>query len=299
MPASNNETRNKFINELHIDDASIFGVLCVFTPQQMHALIDLQAQNSRSSGNKANLQQVSNVDIAETEAPDGTEYLDGIAYWLVTDDHCYIVQHTAVQTKAFEEYLTWLLSDETDTIRREHFVVLRADFDLSSVGGDLDNVKSIEIGGLVTNPAEEVVETSTTKFTESIERRSVGRLKAGFEKGHKIINDILGTAEATKIMESVPSDATLDVTVNIGYQTVNRKINLDFMKNLATGFRNIGEGEIKIRSKDGTVKNDEARLHMNMPFKRIRANGILLDLENAREQLMEVHRRFLSDGKIS
>ena len=297
MPTPNDETKTRFINEIHIDDASVFGVLCVFTPEQMHALIELQRQQKETSADDTSA-LVSNVDIAETKAPIGTEYLDGIAYWLVIEDHCYIVQHTAVQTKVLEEYLTWLLRNETSTIDQNHIVVLRADFDLGSVGGNLDNIKSVEIGGLATVSVEDF-ESPATEITESIERRSVGNLKASFGKALKIVNEILGETKASKIMENMPSEAALDVTVNIGYRTVNRKISPEFMKDLATGLRNAGDGEIKIRSKDGTIKGDEARLHLNMPFRRKRPNGILLELEHAREQLTEVHRRFLSDGKIS
>jgi hypothetical protein len=37
---------------------------------------------------------------------------------------------------------------------------------------------------------------------------------------------------------------------------------------------------------------------MPMPFELIREHGALLDLEDARTQLMRVYQRFVEDGKI-
>ena len=137
------------------------------------------------------------------------------------------------------------------------------------------------------------------QVVETVERTGLGDRYAMFDKAKKIIEDLLGEMEAKKIMESMPIDAALEVTVNIGYRSKKRKLKREFMKNLASGLRNMPEGEIHIRGKDGKIKGDEARLHMSMPFKRIRPNSSLLDLEDARYQMIKVYERFLEDGKIS
>ena len=54
---------------------------------------------------------------------------------MVIGDHCYILQHARVRTKALEDYLTWLLRDATTTIGGN--VTLQATFDVASVGDDL------------------------------------------------------------------------------------------------------------------------------------------------------------------
>ena len=100
-------------------------------------------------------------------------------------------------------------------------------------------------------------------------------------------------------MESVPPDAALDIKVNIGYRAIRRKIDRSFMNDLASSLRNLDDGEVRVRAKDGTIQGDDARLQTTMPFQRVRPNGALLELTNVRAQLRKVHDRFLEDGKIS
>ena len=70
------------------------------------------------------------------------------------------------------------------------------------------------------------------------------------------------------------------------------------MTNLETGLRNIADGEVIARGKNGEVRGDDARLSMDMGVKRISENSGLLDPAHAFEQMQEVHRRFLHDGKL-
>lgn len=292
----------RFINDYHENSESVFGNVCVFTPGEMQALIELERQETQEDAERLSLEA---VDIAEDKAPKGMEYLRGIAYWLVVNDHFFIIQHTAMQTKGMEEYLTWLLRDETSVIGKGHFVELQAAFDVSAVGGDLKDIQSIEVGGLVPETVKDVTDGAGAesgapgKTIDVVERSSVGDLKAMFDKGKKIIEDLLGPMEAKKLMDAIPPDAALDVTVNIGYRAKKRKFEKAFMHNLASGLRNLPDGEVRIRGKDGLIKGGEARLQENMPFKRVRDGSMLLDLEDARAQLIKVYLRFIEDGKIT
>ena len=171
-------------------------------------------------------------------------------------------------------------------------MVLQAEFDLASVGGDLGNVSAIEIGGLL------VPETGETSAMQVETRRSLADLKPAFSKAKKILEDLWGETKTSEIIESIPPDAALDVNVKIGIRSTRRKIDRHCMGDLATGLRNLGDGDVRIRANDRTVKGADARLHETMPFKRIRQNGSLLDLEHTRSQLKEVHMRFVADGKI-
>jgi hypothetical protein len=62
--------------------------------------------------------------------------------------------------------------------------------------------------------------------------------------------------------------------------------------------RNMAEGEIRVRGRDGEIKGEDARLSQDMIVKKVREASSLLDLEDALKQMLEVHRRFLYDGKI-
>ena len=286
-PDDSNQQR--LANDVHTDAATAFGNLCVFTPGDLQSLIDPAA----TSGSSAS--------VGELIAPGGNEYLKGMAYWLIVGDHCYIVQHVAVRTRALEEYLTWLLR-EAQAVSPQGTIVLQTAFDAASVGGDLDNVHSIEIGGLAPETIEDDdagAPRSVALTAEVEERKTLGRERAPFGKAMNIVSELLGPLAAEEILAKVPTEAALEVMVNIGYRAKRRKMDRTTMGELATRLRNIDDGEVTVRGKDGRVRGDSVWLQQQMPFKLVRANGNLLDLKDARNQLIKVHRRFLEDGKIS
>ena len=289
-----NDEQKRLANDLDIDDMSVFGVLCVFTMGDMQALIDANTSPGPSA-------PLASVAISETRAPGNNEYIKGIAYWLVVGDHVYIVQHVAVKTKTFEEYLTWLLR-ESGIVSGNESIVLQSDFDISQIGGDLGNVKSVEIGGLVPETLTKESQREDARESVSIEvrrRRSVTAKRAPWPVAKKIIDLVLGSFAASEIVKSIPNNAALDVRLDIGYRTAGRRSSDSaFMQKVATAVRDLDDGEVKIRSKEGIIQGNEARLHEIMPFNLMHENSTLLDLADVRNKLLTVHQRFLEDDKI-
>ncbi len=291
---SNNYQR--VINNLHFDDEYVFGNLCLFSPGELQALLELEGKQKHGSLEEA----LDAWKIAERKAPSGYEYLHGISYWLAIGDHFYQIQHVAIQVKAMEEYFSWLLREKAGAIDTDQCVELQAKFDRSQVGGDLGDISTVEIGGLVPETvAEPGAMDSQIKVIESeMHGKLAEGIAQGWSKSRDIIEQLFGEVEATRILESVPDEAALEVKVNIGYRARKRKLKKAFMDELASGLRNIPDGEIRIRGRDGEVKGNDARLQTDMQIKKVSKNSSLLDLEHTLEQMLEVHRRFLHDGKI-
>ncbi|RWB72939.1 MAG: hypothetical protein EOQ50_18400 [Mesorhizobium sp.] len=292
------EGYRRFLNDFYETDEYVFGDICLFSPGQMQALLQLSADPAHPT-----LDEVMKAwAIAESRAPAGHEYLHGIAYWLAIGDHFYQIQHVTLQAKAMEEYLTWLLRDQGGVVSPNHYVELQAEFDRDQVGSDLGDVRSIEIGGLVpetVRPAPPPVPMTPGRVVEVETHESLGdKIAAGWGKARKIVEDLLGPVEAEKLIESMPPDAALEVTVNIGYRATRRKFGKEFMGNIAAGLRNAPDGELKVRGRDGEIKGDDARLSADMTVRKMSDTSSLLDLESALGQMLEVHRRFLHDGKI-
>ena len=276
-PVSGSSEQKRLINNVRMDDLSTFGCLCAYTVAEMQTFI----ATHRAQG------QASNVPLEDIPAPSDGDFLHGIAYWLIVGNHCYVVQDARVRTKALEEYLTWLLLHETSVVAKP--VILQAAFDTGDIGSDLGDIKNIEVGGLVPG--------APTREAEKL--RSLGKRTAPFWKGKRLLEELLGRIEANHLMEMVPSEADLKVVLQVFYKTRTRQVDRIAMEELATAIRNMDDGEVRVRAKDGTLHSNEARLHSSMSFRRVRDNGSLLELSDTRDKLMEVHRRFLYDGKIS
>jgi len=293
-----NESFKRLLNNFEVQGEYSFGTLCMLEPGQMQALL----QTSRGSEHDTLEEALKAFSIAETKAPTGHEYLHGMSYWLAIDDHFYQIQHMSIQAKAVEEYLTWLLRDQTSIIGAKNYVELKSLFDRSQIGSDL---QSIEIGGFVpetvheeaADPAQQPQSRAAPQVIDFEVRDSIGDIAAKtFARARNIISELVGDVEADKIIASVPPEAALEVTVNIGYRSRKRKIKKEFMNNLEAGLRNIPDGEIRAIGAKGRVLGDDARLSMDMGVRRLSDTSSLLDPSHARDQMLEVHRRFLYDG---
>ena len=276
--------QSRLINNVHTDRLSTFGTLCLYAQRQMQAMI---ATNSGSP--------TADVAISDAPAPAGRDFLHGIAYWLLVGDHCYVVQHPRVTSKSLEAYLTWLLQ-KSSIFDNSQTIVLRSEFDIAAIGGDLDDVTSIEVGGLVPETVSDDFPQKSEREVE--ERRLLSEIKPTLSKAREVLEGLFGELRASQIIGGVPADAALDVTVNIGYRSKRRRVDRTVLKDIGTHLRNLGDGDVKIRGPNGTTHGDDARLHMKMPFRLEHPNGSLLDLIHARDQLQKVHERFLEDGKI-
>ncbi|HJT43750.1 MAG TPA: hypothetical protein VJ750_09640 [Rhizomicrobium sp.] len=294
-----NQDARRALNNFYIGEDHVFGTVCTFTPGEMQALLKLvgDAEQPEQEALAAALEA---WDIAEKKAPDGHEYLHGMAYWLAIGDHFYVIQHAALQSKAMEEYLTWLLRDKAGVIGGNNMVQLQVVFDREQLGED--DLSAIHIGGIVpdTMHAPDMVDVpDVPQMVDVEELETIGdKVKATFGRARKIIDDLLGEVEAARIIQSMPPEAMLEVSVSIGYKATKRKLRRAFMGELATGLRNIADGEIKVIGRNGQAKGDDARLSMDMNVKKVSENSSLLDLQNVYDQMMEVHRRFLHDDKL-
>lgn len=291
------------INDIIVKDGYVFGDMCLFANGQMQALLKIAEDTGQLSApeNPSLAEVMAALEIAEARAPTGHEYLNGISYWLAIGDHFYQIQHTSLQAKSVEEYFTWLMRDRTPVLNASQQVILEVKFDRGQIGEDLGEIKSVEIGGIVPETLRPPAEMPQKLVEREVETRSTiaEQVGARLQKAKNIIAELLGDVEAERLIASVPDEASLEVTVNIGYRAKKRKFNKEFMSNLANGLRNMPDGEVKIRGKDGEIRGDDARLSSDMSVKKVRPESSLLDLADVEAQLLEVHRRFMHDGKIS
>lgn len=284
------------LNNFEVTANYAFGTTCLFAPGQMQALLKLTDGDEEQPALAAVLEA---YEIAEQAAPAGHEYLHGLNYWLAVGDHFYQIQSTALQVGAMEQYLTWLLATKAGVIGAAQFVQLQAVFDLDQLADDEPSF--IQVGGIVpeTIRAEAPRADQPAQVVEVEEREKLGGGAVGWAMSREILNDLYGAIKAQELIDAVPDEASLEVLVSIGYRAKKRKLQKAFMKDLASGLRNLPDGEVTVRTKSGTAKGADARLFQDMGIAKVGGASGLLVLEDARDQMLEVHRRFLHDGKIA
>ncbi|KGU87229.1 hypothetical protein N005_01355 [Pseudomonas mediterranea CFBP 5447] len=297
-------TDNYFIN-LYQDSAEnlgfVYGDILHFSKGHLQALAktaDPQAQS---------------VPVQQLKAPEQSEYVHSQMFWMIKDDHAFVVQSMSLKSADLEDYLSWLLKTKSNTLNADDTVTLTSKFDIDDVGGELADIQEIVIGGVASPPPVKFEpQPSTPQTVEEIrEVTQHGQIDTGRTTGwataRRILAELLGgDANVTSLMQSVPPDAELDVQVHIGFKTKKRKIDRVALTQLETGLRNLPDSQLQVKAKGGKIGSDGSiRLHHNASIKLITAMdgnneiiGSLLDPADVLRATIEAYATFVANGKI-
>lgn len=290
---------NYFINT-YSDGAGavelVFGDILHFTKGHLQALCKTADDNASS------------VPVQQMKAPEQSEYVHSQMFWMLKGDHAFVIQSMSLRTEEFEKYLDWLLKTKTSQMAGETQIILDAKFDADVIGGDLEDIQEIVVGGVAapppTVPDVEVVE-QVREVTQA-GQIDTGR-RAGWATATAILRELLGgDANVDSLMKAVPADAELNVQVHIGYQTKKRKIDRVALRQLETGLRNLPDSQLQVMAKgarksaDGTI-----RLHHPASVRLIKTQdgenqliGTLLDPTDVLRAMVEAYTNFVANGKI-
>jgi hypothetical protein len=291
LPVPGEPQLKRFAHNITAAATDISGTMCLFSPNDWAPVLIREDVNGE---HKSLAEALKEVEIAERPPLEGEDYLRGIAYWLIAANHLFVVQHTSIQTKAFEEYFKALFDLTGITTEKETFG-LKAVFNKAIVGGDLEEIMAVEVGGILSHGLPEIISTEA-KFIE--EQETLGRTTSRFDKALDVLKAVFGAPDAERILKEIPTEAELEVDVRFGYKTRRRGVSRAVLDDIARSARNLPDGEVTAFGRDGKQIGDDLRLSLPMPFELVREHGALLDLVDARTQLMRVYQRFMEDGKI-
>lgn len=290
---------NYFINT-YTDGATetplVFGDILHFTKNHLQALCKTADKNAAA------------VPVQQMKAPEQSEYVHSQMFWMIKDDHAFVVQSMSLKTAEFEQYLEWLLKRKTGKLPGDHSVILDARFDEDVIGGDLNDIQEIIIGGVTSAPEtvpEDEAEVQVVEVAQNAQIDTKGT--ASFAKAREILGVLLGgDANVASLMKAVPPDAELNVQVHIGYKTKKRKVSRVALQQLETGLRNLPDSQLQVKAKGARVATDGTiRLHHNASIKLIKMQdgdnhiiGSLLDPADVLRAMLEAYSNFVANGKI-
>ena len=244
FPPENTDTY--LMNIFHDDGISFFGDLTVYTSGFLQTLLK-------------NEPDVPMLSVEQHAPPNNREYIHSMMYWLIVGNHVLLIQSRSLTSKHLEQYLTWLLKDKTQEMAGNGHVILNAKFDGDQVGGDLDDVKEIIVGGtgvlqaamLDRLPPPPAQERDVERHVDIDEQRGWG------ERALRVLTAIMSNeADVQRLLNTIPQDADLDVSVRIGYKTLRRTVSRAPMQQ---ALRNLPDGEITAIGKYGRVTGEDIR----------------------------------------
>jgi hypothetical protein len=277
VPPSSDET---LLMNLHHDGGSYyFGDLTQYTVGYLQALL-------------SDVPDAPMLPVEQEPPPKGKEYVHSMMYWLVVKNHLLMVQSRSLGAKHLEDFLTWFLKDRTATVGPPGQVILQAKFDAADVGGDLDDIREIIVGG-----KNAIIARSSTHEPERVREvevhRDVAKRKPMKDRMLDVLYAVMNNeADVQKLLDSIPDEANLEVNVHIGYKTKKRHVSRAPMQE---ALRNLPEGEITAIGRDGRMTGNDIRLSHNVSVLK---NGSLLDPQDVQRGLRDAHKYFLDNGKI-
>jgi hypothetical protein len=265
------------MNVYHDDGISFFGDLTIYTLGFMQALL-------RRDKNLPMLP------VEQKPPPQGSEYIHSMMYWMVIRNHVLVLQSRSLTTKNLEQYLTWLLKEQTRQVPANTNITLDAKFDKAEVGGDLDDISEIVVGGTGVRSSHLESQLHTQVTEENV---GVGSRRSWGERALQIIRAIMSNeADVKKLLQQIPEGADINVAVHIGYKTSQRKLSRAPMQH---ALRNLPEGEVTAIGKFGRMTGNDIRLSYNVS---VLCDGNLLDMQDVRKKLKSAYHYFVENGKI-
>lgn len=284
-----------FVNILLDRTNLIFGDITHFTKDQTQALFD----DSKEDAAIADIQQI--------VKPEHAEFIHSLMYWMIKGDHVFLLQSQSLRTDSVEEYLTWLLAQQTQTLPTGSGVILSTKFDPQTVGGDLDDIREVVVGGVVSRQPDQVVPPAEMREVEEAEGVTEARL-TGWDKAKEILEALFGNEAAVdKIMQKIPAESALSVEVHIGYKTKKRKMSREILKDFEVGLRHLPDSQLEVYGKDGKRSADGSirlQYQANVLYHtdgegEAKRPTALLDHNDVLRAMTEAYNNFVSNGKIT
>ena len=302
-------------NNVAVWPGGVFGTLCLYRPHELQAMIQARGVKERMSSFALN----------EVDTVGGKDFLRAIAYWMAIGDHFYLIQTPSIQTSVMESYFSWLLRS-VDILADDQSVVLETRFDREAIGGDLDNLQSIIIGGLMEPPDYK----SDGKSDAGSTPRAVA---LNLDKGEKTERHLAGGAVLSNcwgVLENVTNpkriqdvknayhdlrsrDPTASLSAEVEFVVHTRKrskssqdMKQEMLKVMHSSVRNMPDGAVKAKGKHGIATSQDIRLKRPRRIKLMAlsesapdgAKSSLLDINDTFDKLKDVHRGLKKDDVI-
>jgi hypothetical protein len=286
--------RQIVLNKVADLSSAVFGEMCLVQDKDSQALLELKVSSVKLSN--ITTAQIFNLD--ERTAPQGSQFVRGMAYWLAIGNHLFFVKTHSMIPDFIKAYLNWLLKTRSAAMPHDVMFDLQAEFDKSQVAGDIGDIRSLRLSGksapqLVVSPVPEqgdgkVVETARTVAGKFVE----------FGQAVPVVEALFGKPRTESLVDSLGPGEYLSVDAAVKIRGRRTEKSRAKLRSLANDIADLSDAKVQIEGKDGKVTDGDAILRTRMPFNQPHEGSHLLEFDNVADQLQEVYMRYVNDGKI-
>jgi hypothetical protein len=182
------------------------------------------------------------------------EFLDGICYFGIYQNHVLVVQSTALRVKQLESHLNWLLRKGQAIANNDGLVLGDQVSKATREKIRKAHVKEVEFG----TPLIEVNKAANESLTQTEVRTSVMEYGG---LGVDILRQVIGHEQLGKLQLSDAIDGNLEVSVRVRYKRKTTERAHKLLDNIAIATRHMDEDDVKLSLVDGgTIQGGELKL---------------------------------------
>jgi hypothetical protein len=286
------EGRKIVLNRVADLASAVFGEMCLIQSDGFQALLELTANSVQTS----NLTTAEIFNLQERSAPQNSEFIRGMIYWLAIKNNLFFVKTQSMTAELLQRYFEWLLKVQSTALPASAILMLQAEFDRSQLGGDIGEIRSMKVSGIAVpltlrDPAK--APSTSTRLLRIMEK------SAEFAQAVPIVEALFGEKKTKSLVDSLGPNEYLSVDASVKVRGQRTEESREKMRALAGELADLTDGKVQVEGKDGKLSDDDAILRTRMPFNLPQEGSNFLEFENVADQLQQVYSRFVDDGKIS
>lgn len=290
------DSRRIFLNKIADLSSAVFGELCLAQNRDLQALLNMKPSKVQLS----DLTTAVVYDLNEREAPTGSQFIRGLAYWMVIGNHMFFVKTHSMSSDLIHQYINWLLKIKTTTVSSDLNFALQAELDQTQGAGDIGDIRSLRIAGKSSPQIKITPSNDSDAQTKEVKTsRSIADRFAQMQQAVPIIEAVLGKTKTASLVESLGPEEYLAVEASVKVRGRRTEQSRAQMQGIANDIAEMEDAQVLIEGKDGRVTDGDAILRTRMPFNLPHEGSNLLEFDNVADQLQEVYSRFVKDGKLS
>ncbi len=291
------DNRRVFLNKVADLSSAVFGELCLAQTRDLQALLSMTPSKVQLS----NLTTAVVYDLDEREAPTGSQFIRGLAYWMAIGNHLFFVKTHSMSSDLIHQYLDWMLKAKTSVAGPDLVFALQAEVDQTQGAGDIGDIRSLRVAGK-TAPQMRITPSSdgdgAAQAKEVKTSRSIADRFAQMQQALPIVEAVLGKAKTDSLVDSLGPDEYLAVEASVKVRGRRTEQSKAQMQGIANDLADMDDAKVQIEGKDGRVTDGDAILRTRMPFNLPHEGSNLLEFDNVADQLQEVYSRFVKDRKL-
>jgi hypothetical protein len=261
----------------------VAGIVCEVVPGLLQPVLRREAQEKRLTQTT-----ISTVfEIADQAAGDRTDFVQGLCYFYVRENHLLFVTVKGFRKANIQEFFSWLLEK-----LGKGTVSLSASLDRAAIQNDIGRVSKFRIRG--SSGAGRGVQLGIDREV----RRRLGAQTVAWSKAEQVVQAVLPQQAFDRLIDSLGEKNRLVADVQWSVAGPRSQAVKDAVHDVVTELANLDDGIIGISGRDGEIKEGGVILETSRPFEVAVENTILIEFDHATDVLVTTFARWIEDRKL-